>query len=164
MKSFKLLCAIVLLSFFTSCTNQEEAVTFFIDNQLKENLIVERASNEANYEDDIFKQVPLDLRSSESFDKYIRRLRELEIERFDFSFSEYEGQIQNGQLYLEDILLGDFDEAINQISITDPVLIRTIEELFLERTQLNFTFVGESVTTHYLSVDVNIEMKGTFVH
>ena len=91
MKSFKLLCAIVLLSFFTSCTNQEEAVTFFIDNQLKENLIVERASNEANYEDDIFKQVPLDLRSSESFDKYIRRLRELEIERFDFSFSVFYG-------------------------------------------------------------------------
>lgn len=164
MKSLKLFCAIGLLSFFTSCTNQEEAVTFYLDNQLKENLIIERISNESNHDDDIFTQVPLDLRSSESYDKYIRRLRELDIERFDFSFNDYEGQIQNGQLYLEDILLGDFEGTLNEISINDPELIRTIEELFLERTQLNFSFVGESVTNHYLSVEVNIEMKGTFVH
>ncbi len=164
MKSIKVLCTIGVLSFLLSCTNQEEAVTFFIDNQLTENLIVQRLDTEVDPNVDIFRQIPLDLRASESFSRYIQRLRELDIRNFEFRFQDYQGNIQNGQLYLEDILLGQFDSSINQIRISDQGVIQRIEELFLERTQLDFTFVGESQTNHYLSVSVTIEMKGTFVH
>lgn len=164
MKSIKVLCAIGLFTFLFSCTSQEEAVTFFIDNQMNENLIIQRVNSENNTTADIYRQVPLDLRASESYDKYIGRLRDLDIRNFRFSFEDYQGQILNGQVYLEDILLGDFQDQMNEITIEDEQMIQRIEELFLERTELDLIFIGESQSDHFLSVEINIEMKGTFVH
>ncbi len=164
MKSIKVFCALGILSLLISCTSQEEAVTFFIDNELNENLIIQRVNDENGTQTDINSKVSLDLRTSESYNKYIRRLRDLEISNFEFLFDNYQGQIQNGKVYLEDILLGDFDASMGLITIEDNQVIQRIENLFLERTEVDFIFVGESQSNHFLSVDINVEMKGTFVH
>lgn len=164
MKSIKVLCALGILSLLISCTSQEEAVTFFIDNELNENLIIQRVNDENGTQADINRSVSLDLRTSESYNKYIRRLRDLEINNFEFLFDNYQGQIQNGQVYLENILLGDFDASMPLITIEDRQVLQRIENLFLERTEVDFIFVGESESNHFLSVDINVEMKGTFVH
>ena len=164
MKSIKVFCALGILALLISCTSQEEAVTFFIDNELNENLIIQRVNEESGTLANINSRVSLDLRTSESYNKYIRRLRDLEINNFEFLFDNYQGQIQNGKVYLEDILLGDFDASMGLITIEDNQVIQRIENLFLERTEVDFIFVGESQSNHFLSVDINVEMKGTFVH
>jgi hypothetical protein len=164
MKSFKVLCAIGVLSFFFSCAYQEDRAAFFIDNQLNENLIIQRVLDESDLNTDIYQNVTLDLTTSESYDKYILRLTQLDITKLECSFSNYLGHIENGKLYLDDVLLGNFTASMDPIYIEDPVILQRIEELFLERTALDFTFVGESTTEHFLSVNVEIEMKGTFVH
>lgn len=164
MKSLKVLCAIGLLSLFFSCTYQEDRAAFFIENQLNENLIIQRSSETTLNLEDIHQNVTLDLTTSESYDKYILRLTQLDITKFECSFSDYEGTIQNGKLYLEDILLGNFVTSLDHVLIEDPEVLDQIENLFLERTALDFTFVGESSTNHFLSVNVVVAMKGTFVH
>lgn len=164
MKSIKVFCALGILALLISCTSQEEAVTFFIDNELNENLIIQRVNEESGTLANINSRVSLDLRTSESYNKYIRRLRDLEINNFEFLFDNYQGQIQNGKVYLEDILLGDFDASMGLITIEDNQVIQRIENLFLERTEVDFIFVGESQSNHFLSVEINVEMKGTFVH
>jgi hypothetical protein len=166
MKSLKVLCAVGILSLFSSCAYQEDRAAFFIENQLSENLIIERAFNEMNStaDTDIYRNVTLDLTTSESYDKYILRLTQLDISKFEFNFSDYQGNIENGKLFLDDLLLGDFNASMDRFSIEDPDILQRIEELFLERTALDLTFVGESDTAHFLSVSVQVEMKGTFVH
>ena len=164
MKSLKVLCATGILSLFFSCAYQEDTAAFFIENQLNENLIIQRANDENVSSNTIHQNVALDLTSSESYDKYILRLRELEITKFECSFSNYQGSIQNGKLYLDDVLLGDFNASLVHVSIEDVELLEQIETLFLEKTSLDFSFVGESDTDHFLSVDIAVEMKGTFVY
>lgn len=163
MKPLKVLCAIGILTLFFSCTYQEDSVAFFIDNQLNETLVVERTpeNTAANL---ISENVTLDLRSSESYEKYIRGLKELEVVRFVCNFNNYQGTIESGKLYLDDFLLGNFDPNLDHVSVEDPEVLSRIAELFLERTSLDFSFVGESSSTHYLSVDVEVELKGTFVY
>ena len=164
MRSLKVLCAVGMLSIFTSCTYQEDTAAFFIKNTLSENLVVERSTNEPASSDPIYQHVTLDLTKSESYDKYILRLTELDIVNFEFRFSNYQGTIENGQLYIDNVLLGDFNSELNTVQINDPQMLDSIEALFLEKTTLDFSFVGESQTSHYLSVEINVEMEGTFVH
>lgn len=165
MKSLKVLCTIGILSLFSSCAYQEDRAAFFIDNQIIENLIIQRAFDENNsLNEDIYQNVTLDLTASESYDKYILRLTQLDVTKFECNFSNYQGIIENGKLYLDDILLGDFNAGIDHVHIEDPEVLQRISELFLERTVLDFTFIGESNTEHFLSVNVEVEMKGTFVH
>lgn len=163
MKPLKVLCAIGMLSLFFSCTYQEDTAAFFIDNLLNETLVVERTP-ENTVNDVISENVELDLRSSESYEKYIRRLKELEVVRFVCNFSNYQGTIESGELFLEDISLGYFSPSLNHVTIEDPEVLSRIAELFLERTTLDFSFEGESSSAHYLSVDVEVELKGTFVY
>ena len=77
---------------------------------------------------------------------------------------EAKEKIENGKLYVDDILLGDFSANLDHVRVEVSETLELIEQLFLERTALDFTFVGESNTTHFLSVNVTVEMKGTFVH
>ena len=163
MKSLKVLCAIGLLSLFSSCTYQEDRAAFFIDNQFNESLIIQRVMDESDLgqNTNIYQNVLLDLTASESYEKYILRLTQLDIE---CNFSDYQGTIENGKLYLDDILLGDFNANVDHVRVNDAEVLQRIEELFLERTALDFTFVGESQTEHFLSVSIELEMKGTFVH
>jgi len=163
MKSLKALCAIGILSLFFSCSYQEDTAAFFIENQLNESLIVERVSNET-LGNNIFHNVSLDLKSSESFERYLLRLTDIEITKFTCNFSDYQGIIENGQLFVDDLLLGNFVAGMDHVDIDDPQILRQIEELFIEKTALDFSFVGESNAHHFLSVNVQVEMKGTFVH
>ena len=90
MKSLKVLCAIGILFFFSSCTYQEDRAAFFIDNQLNENLIIQSVFDETSNTDvDIYQNVSLDLTTSESYNKYILRLTQLDITKFECSFSDY---------------------------------------------------------------------------
>jgi hypothetical protein len=164
MKSLKVLCAIGILSLFSFCSYQEDTAAFFIDNQLNEHLIIQRIPDESASSNQIDHHVVLDLTSSEAYKKYILRLTQLDITKFECNFSNYQGTIENGQLYIDDILLGNFSASLDHVLIEDEVLLEQIATLFLEKTSLDFSFVGESNTDHFLSVNVNIEMKGTFVH
>lgn len=165
MKSLKVLCAIGILTLFFSCSNQEDTVAFFIDNQLSESLVIERVSSEPqNNGVAIDKNVMLDITSSESYERYLLRLKELKVTKFICNFSNYEGTIDNGQLFIDGMLLGDFRANLHSVSIEDPEILERIAELFLEKTALDFSFVGESDTSHFLSVNVQVEMEGTFVY
>ena len=135
-----------------------------IENQLSENLTIQRVLDESDMNTDIQQNVTLDLTTSEAYDKYILRLTQLDITKFECNFSNYQGTIENGKLYLEDILLGDFNSSLHNVHVDNAEVLQRIEELFLERTALEFTFVGESHTEHFLSVDIEVEMKGTFLH
>ena len=163
MKSLKVLCTIGILSLFFSCAYQEDTAAFFIENQLNESLIVQPSTDEAA-SSDIYHDVQLDLTTSESFERYLLRLTDIKISKFTCSFSNYQGVIENGQLFVDGLLLGDFEAGMDHVNVEDPQVLRQIEELFLEKTTLDFSFVGESNTDHFLSVNVQVEMKGTFVH
>ena len=163
MKSLKALCAIGIVSLFFSCSYQEDTAAFFIENQLNESLIIERVSGEAPG-NNIFHNTSLDLASSESYERYLLRLIDIKVTKFTCNFSDYQGTIENGQLFVDDLLLGNFEAGMNHVNIDDPEMLRQIGELFLEKTALDFSFVGESSTIHFLSVNVQVEMKGTFVH
>jgi len=165
MKSLKVLCAIGIVSlFFTSCAYQEDTAAFFIDNQLNESLVISQTQDETVTSVNIQRQVALDITSSESYERYILRLTQLEISKFECNFSNYQGLIENGKMYLDDILLGDFDANLDHVTIQDPEMLSRIADLFLEKTTLDFSFVGESDTSLTLNVNINVEMKGTFVH
>lgn len=165
MRSLKVLCAIGIVSlFFTSCAYQEDTVAFFIDNQLNESLIISRTLDETASASNIQRQVTLDITSSESYEKYILRLTQLEISKFECSFSNYQGVLENGKMYLDDILLGDFNASLDHVTIQDPEMLTRIADLFLEKTSVDFSFIGESDTNLTLNVNINVEMKGTFVH
>jgi hypothetical protein len=163
MKSTKVLCAIGILTLFLSCSYQEDTAAFFINNQLNESLTLQR-SPENSSSSDIYGRVDIDLTSSESYEQYILRLTDLDITKLDCTFNEYQGSITNGQLFLDDVLLGNFQGSNGHVSITDSQMLRSLAERFLEKTSLDLTFVGESDTDHFLSVNVEIEMMGTFVH
>lgn len=164
MRSLKVLCAIGMASLLFSCAYQEDTAAFFINNQLNENLTILSAQEEGSIGTNIEQGVTLDLTSSESYERYILRLTQLDVTKFQCSFSNYQGTINNGKLYLDDLELGDFHADLHQVSIEDPIVLERISELFLERTSLDFYFVGESSTEHALNVNINVEMKGTFVH
>jgi len=164
MRSLKVLCAIGMTSLPFSCAYQEDTAAFFINNQLNEDLIILSPQEESSYGTNIEQGVTLDLTSSESYERYLLRLTQLDVTKFVCSFSNYQGTIENGKLYLDDLLLGDFHADLDEVSIQDPALLARISELFLERTSLDFYFVGESDTEHTLNVNVNVEMEGTFVH
>jgi len=163
MKSLKVFCAIVIISSFFSCAYQEDTTAFFIENELTKGLVIERIIDE-NPETAIFKNTQLDLTSIESYDKYIRRLVEIDINSLNCSFSNYEGVITDGQLFLDGILLGNFQSNMENIRIENPEILSRISERFLEKTSLDFYFIGESNTEHTLTVDIEIEMLATFVH
>lgn len=164
MRSLKALCVIGFVSLFFSCSYQENTAAFFIDNQLNEELLILSSQEEDSSGVNIEQGVTLDLASSESYERYLLRLTQLEITKFECSFSNYQGIIENGKLYLDDVLLGDFHANLDYVSIEDTELLSRISELFLEKTSLDFYFIGESDTNHALNVHVNVEMKGTFVH
>jgi hypothetical protein len=162
MKSTKVLCAIGILTLFLSCSYQEDTAAFFINNQLNESLTIQRSPENSN--SDIFGKVNIDLTSSESYEKYILRLIDLEVTKLNCTFNEYQGSITDGKLFLDGLLLGNFQGSNGHVSITDPEMLRSLAERFLEKTSLDLTFVGESNTDHFLSVNVEVEMMGTFVH
>jgi len=163
MKSLKVLCAIAIIASFFSCAYQEDTVAFFIENDLSKDLLIERIIDE-DQSTSILKITELDLRSIASYDKYIKRLVDLDITKVNCSFSNYEGVITEGQLFLDGILLGGFQNNMENIIIEDPEILSIISERFLEKTSLDFSFVGESNSQHSLKIDIDIEMLGTFVH
>ena len=162
MKSLKALCAIGFASLIFSCAHKEDVVAFYIDSELNENLTIQ--SRPENSTAAIFENTQLNLKSSESYKKYIQRLEEIQITSLKCDFSDYQGIISNGKLFIDGMLLGDFDGSKEHIVISDPKVLSSIADKFLEKTSLEFYFVGESNTTHFLSVDIEIEMSGTFVH
>ncbi|MEQ6125169.1 hypothetical protein AAON49_13255 [Pseudotenacibaculum sp. MALMAid0570] len=162
MKPLKVLCAIGIVSLFFSCSYQEDTAAFFIDNTIQGSMVLERSPEDPSNQ--VANNLLLDLTSSESYEKYILRLTELKINKFICNFSNYQGEIDNGQIYIDDILLGSFESNMEHVSIEDPETLSRIAELFLEKTTLDFSFVGESDTFHFLSVSVQVEMKGTFVY
>jgi hypothetical protein len=164
MKSLKVLCAIGMATLLFSCAYQEDTAAFFIENQLNEDLVILNVQGESTFDTNIEQGVTLDLTTSESYERYILRLTQLEITKFECIFSNYQGVIENGKLYLDDLLLGDFNPDAASHTVDDPALLSRISELFIERTSLDFYFVGESDTDHTLNVNINVEMKGTFVH
>lgn len=164
MRSLRVLCAIGMATLLSSCAYQEDTAAFFIDNQLNEDLVIQNIQGESTFDGNIEQGVTLDLTSSESYERYILRLTQLEITKFECNFSNYQGIIENGKLYLDDLLLGDFNPELESHTVEDPELLTRISELFLERTSLDFYFVGESNTDNQLNVNINVEMKGTFVH
>tara|TARA_R110001632_G_scaffold18712_7_gene57625 strand:+ start:4499 stop:4990 length:492 start_codon:yes stop_codon:yes gene_type:complete len=163
MKSLKALCAIVIITSFFSCAYQEDTAAFFIENKLTKDLLIERIIDDSS-NSSIFKNTELDLTSIESYDTYIKRLVDIEVHYLNCSFSNYEGVISDGQLFLDGILLGDFQSNMQNIRIDNPEVLSRISERFLEKTSLEFSFVGESNTEHTLTVDLEIEMLATFVH
>jgi|TARA_R110002072_G_scaffold29809_14_gene93795 hypothetical protein len=163
MKSLKVLCAIAIIASFFSCAYQEDTVAFFIENDLSKDLLIERIIDE-DQSTSILKITELDLTSIASYDKYIKRLVDLDITKVNCSFSNYEGVITEGQLFLDGILLGGFQNNMENIIIEDPEILSIISERFLEKTSLDFSFVGESNSQHSLKIDIDIEMLGTFVH
>lgn len=162
MKSIKVLCAIGILSLFFSCSYQEDTVAFFINNQLNKSLTVDGLSENVN--SNIYSYTDVDLMSIESYERYIQRLTNINIIKIDCEFMNYEGEISNGKLYLDDILIGDFNGSDERTVISDPEILKRVAERFLERTSLEVSFVGESNASHFLSVDIGIEMKATFVY
>lgn len=162
MKSLKVLCAIGFASLIFSCAHKEDVAAFYIDSELNENLTIQ--SRPENNSSTIFENTQLNLRSSESYKKYIQRLEEIQITSLKCDFSNYQGVISNGKLFIDGMLLGNFDGSKDHITINDPIILSSIADKFLEKTSLEFYFVGESDTTHFLSVDIEIEMSGTFVH
>tara|TARA_R110000787_G_scaffold91628_5_gene193028 strand:+ start:739 stop:1230 length:492 start_codon:yes stop_codon:yes gene_type:complete len=163
MKSLKALCAIVIITSFFSCAYQEDTAAFFIENKLTKDLLIERTIDDSS-NSSIFKNTELDLTSIDSYDTYIKRLVNLDIHYLNCSFSNYEGIISDGQLFLDGVLLGNFQSNMQNIRIDNPEILSRISERFLENTSLEFSFVGESNTDHTLTVDVEIEMLATFVH
>ena len=163
MKSLKVLCAIAIIASFFSCAYQEDTAAFFIENDLSKDLLIERIIDE-DQSTSILKITELDLTSIASYDKYIKRLVDLDIIKLNCSFSNYEGVITEGQLFLDGILLGGFQNNMENIIIEDPEILSIISERFLEKTSLDFSFVGESNSQHSLKIDIDIEMLGTFVH
>ncbi len=164
MRSLKVLCAIGIATLLSSCAYQEDTAAFFINNQLNEDLVILNVQGESSFDSNIEQGVTLDLTSTESYERYILRLTQLEITKFECNFSNYQGVIENGKLYLDDLLLGDFNPDSDSHIVESPELLLRISELFLERTSLDFYFVGESNTDNALNVNINVEMKGTFVH
>ncbi|MFY0629758.1 MAG: hypothetical protein JXR05_05210 [Flavobacteriaceae bacterium] len=162
MKSIKVLCAIGILSLLFSCSYQEDTAAFFINDQLRNNLTVDGLSENVN--SNVYSYADLDLKSIESYERYILRLTDLNIVKIDCEFTNYEGSINNGKIYLDGILLGDFNAGSGRMSISDPDILTSIAERFLEKTSLEVSFVGESDVAHFLSVDIGIEMQATFVH
>ncbi|MBL4605859.1 MAG: hypothetical protein JKY02_09440 [Flavobacteriaceae bacterium] len=162
MKSIKALCVIGILSLIFSCSYQEDTAAFFINNQLNKNLTVDGMSENVN--SSIYSYTDLDLMSIESYGRYIQRLTSIDIIKIDCEFANYEGSISNGKLYLDEILLGGFNNSNVRISFSDPEILMSIAERFLEKTSLEVSFVGESDVAYYLSVDIEIEMQATFVH
>lgn len=164
MKSFKAFIAAIVLLSSIACTNQEEAVTFFIENQLTEELIIQNSDIESEAASNIQRQITLDLRSSDSFDTYINRLRDVKIKSFKLIYSDYQGQIQNGKMFVDNVYLCDFQSSMDYMYIQDAEIIKKIEDLLLEQTTARFSFEGESHTNHFLSVQVEVMLEGTFVH
>lgn len=162
MKSLKVLCAIGIASLFFSCTHNEDTAAFYIDSELNESLTIQNRPE--NNSSAIFENTHLNLKSSESYKKYIQRLEDIQITSLKCDFSNYQGTISNGKLFIDGMLLGDFDGDKMHITISDSEILSSIADKFLEKTSLEFYFVGESDTTHFLSVDIEIEMSGTFVH
>ncbi len=162
MKSFKALCAIGIFSLvFSSCSYQEDTAAFFIANQLNKSLTVE---NSSEVQSTAYANVDVDITSIESYEMYINRITDLNITKLEFRFANYAGSISNGQLFLDGMLLSDFQGNNGLVSITDPAMLANFAERFLEKTSLEFTFVGESNTQHFLSVDLEIELMATFVY
>jgi len=162
MKSIKALCALGILSLLFSCAYQEDTAAFFIDNQFSKNLTVECLPENVN--SSVYTYADFDLMSVESYQRYMERLTNITISKIDCEFKNYEGIISNGKIYLDDILLGDFTQSNAMMSISDPELLLQVAEKFLEKTSLEVSFVGESNVAHYLSVNIGIEMKATFVY
>jgi len=79
-------------------------------------------------------------------------------------FKDYQGVIHHGKLFIDGVLLGEFKQNTEKLTVQDFDTLRLIAEKFLEKTSLEFYFKGESTTEHYLSVDIVLEIKGTFVH
>ena len=128
MKSLKVLCAIAIIASFFSCAYQEDTVAFFIENDLSKDLLIERIIDE-DQSTSILKITELDLRSIASYDKYIKRLVDLDITKVNCSFSNYEGVITEGQLFLDGILLGGFQNNMENIIIEDPEILSIISEI-----------------------------------
>lgn len=163
MKSLKVLCAIGMIASFFSCAYQEDTAAFFIENELNKKFVMERVVDEAP-NSSIFHNTELDLTSIESYDRYIQRLVNIDVNEFTCSFSNYQGEITNGQLFIDDIPLGAFNSSMQNITIDNQEILTLIAQKFLEKTSLEFSFVGESNTTHSLTVDIEIDMLATFVH
>ena len=161
MRSLKIFCVVGIVSLFFSCSSQDDNVTFFINNELNSSLTINGSGNELNSR--VFKNTSLDLTSSESYEKYIRRLTDVQITKLNCSFQNYQGSITNGKIYIDNILLGDFNSN-DQMDITNETILNLISNRFLEKTVLDFYFIGESDTRHHLTVNVELEIKGTFVH
>lgn len=162
MKSLKVLCAIGMLSLLFSCAHKEDTVAFFLDNELNNSLTIESGFESTNSR--IFRHTELTLTSSVEYNKYIQRLRDLRITKLVCSFRDYQGDIRKGKLFIDGILLGNYIGTMKEMSIDNFDTLTQIAEKFLEKTSVDFYFTGESDTQHYLSVDIKVEMIGTFVH
>lgn len=162
MKSIQIGLVSLILLLFTSCSNRDDFVVFYIDNEVSKDLVVEAlvddsttSLNEISY---------VDIRDSESFDKYINQLTDLNITKFEFKIENFKNDITNPQLMLDDLLINDFTTNVNGVSeITDRSLLQIIEDKFLEKRRLGLVFRGDSYTSQNFSIGVRIEMLGTFV-
>ncbi len=162
MRLLKHICVVGIVSLFFSCSYQEDTVAFFIDNQLKNQLIIDGMDENSNKS--IHQSAKLDLTSVESFNRYISNLKEVEITRVTCNFDNYQGAIHNGKIHIDDIFLGDFNKAPHKIDIVDTKILKNLGNKFLDKTTLEFYFSGNSSTKHFLNVSIKIEFKGTFVN
>ena len=81
------------------------------------------------------------------------------------SFNENEPIVNKPEEALSCFLRTKMDMLVMEnIIIEDPEILSIISERFLEKTSLDFSFVGESNSQHSLKIDIDIEMLGTFVH
>lgn len=163
MKTLKLFCVLGLFSLFFSCAYQEDRAAFFIDNELSNSLTIDGLSDNS-FNPSIRQSTVIDITSSDSYRKYIRRLKDIDIVELKFNFKDYQGDIRNGKLFIDNVFLGDFDIHSREMSVEDATLVALIENRFLEKKALDVYFTGESDDKHYLLIDVEIMIKGTFVH
>jgi hypothetical protein len=149
--------------FLTSCAEQNNYVSYFIENNLSESLIVNKLHEESS--NVIKHNVDLKLTSSESFKKYLEDLTDIEVDSLMYIADNPSVDLSNAIVMLDDFIIPNTQtQNVSEIYVSDKELLSHIAKKLLENAKINFYFKPNSPPEIDFNIHISMKIKGTFVN
>lgn len=147
---------------FASCNARENIVTFYLDNEISKELVLDATIGESG-SGLVFSEKNLDLLESETFRRYFLNIVELEVTSLSFTISDYDQGVDNPTLSIgNSIEINDLQMVNGSFQVNDNRALQRLSDELLSQLIIPFSFEGNAVSEDSFNVSVSISLKGVF--
>lgn len=150
--------------FLTACNPRENIVTFYLDNQLFEELVLNSIPSDFG-SSTVYSEKPVDLLAIESFHKYFENILELDVKSMNISITDYEQSIEHPVIRIgNSITIENIPITNGSFEIKDAQLLQSIASELMRHQIVPFSFEANSLTHDSFKVSVTMKIQGVFAN